>query len=306
MPEGLELNHPWLVAVWPGMGNVAISAGYYLMAKLGMYGLAEFEANDLFDTEHVVVKGGLIKPAYRPRNRFFLWVDPNQKHDLVLFIGEAQPPLGKYPFCRKLIEYAKELEVERVFTFAAMGTEMNLDQPSRVVAAATDEAQLEGLKALDLQILEEGYIGGLNGVLLGVAAESGLPGTCLLGEMPGLFRQMPFPRASQNVLEVFKTIFQLELDTGELAEEAQHMEEQLNEVMSQMQDRLGEQFGEMEEEFQPEQKEEERLSPEDEELIENLFQQSQNDRSKAYELKRHLDRLNVFKDYEDRFLDLFK
>jgi hypothetical protein len=30
------------------------------------------------------------------------------------------------------------------------------------------------------------------------------------------------------------------------------------------------------------------------------------DRSKAYELKNELDRLDVFRDYEDRFLDLFK
>jgi hypothetical protein len=37
MPDELKLNQPWLVAVWPGMGHVAISAGYYLMAKLGMH-----------------------------------------------------------------------------------------------------------------------------------------------------------------------------------------------------------------------------------------------------------------------------
>jgi hypothetical protein len=30
------------------------------------------------------------------------------------------------------------------------------------------------------------------------------------------------------------------------------------------------------------------------------------DRSKAFELKQELDRLGVFKEYEDRFLDLFK
>ena len=30
------------------------------------------------------------------------------------------------------------------------------------------------------------------------------------------------------------------------------------------------------------------------------------DRAKAIELKQELDRLGVFKDYEDRFLDLFK
>jgi len=49
MPEIPKLNHPWLVAVWPGMGNVAITAGYYLLAKLGMHVIAEYEAADLFD-----------------------------------------------------------------------------------------------------------------------------------------------------------------------------------------------------------------------------------------------------------------
>jgi hypothetical protein len=44
----------------------------------------------------------------------------------------------------------------------------------------------------------------------------------------------------------------------------------------------------------------------DERLIEDLFDQSRTDRSRAYELKRELDRLGVFKQYEDRFLDLFK
>ena len=38
---------------------------------------------------------------------------------------------------------------------------------------------------------------------------------------------------------------------------------------------------------------------------ERLFEQAAHDRSKAYELKRELDRLNQFASYEDRFLDLF-
>jgi hypothetical protein len=40
--------------------------------------------------------------------------------------------------------------------------------------------------------------------------------------------------------------------------------------------------------------------------IEQLFTQAREDRAKAYELKRELDRLDVFREYEDRFLDLFK
>ena len=40
--------------------------------------------------------------------------------------------------------------------------------------------------------------------------------------------------------------------------------------------------------------------------IEALFAKAGQDISKAMELKRELDRLGVFKTYEDRFLDLFK
>ena len=40
--------------------------------------------------------------------------------------------------------------------------------------------------------------------------------------------------------------------------------------------------------------------------INRLFTQAAKDRSKAFELKQELDRLGVFKEYEDRFLDLFK
>ena len=40
--------------------------------------------------------------------------------------------------------------------------------------------------------------------------------------------------------------------------------------------------------------------------IDALFTQAQADISKANELKAELDKWNVYKDYEDRFLDLFR
>jgi hypothetical protein len=52
--------------------------------------------------------------------------------------------------------------------------------------------------------------------------------------------------------------------------------------------------------------EEEGIGPADRQRLEGLFQEAARDRSKAFELKQELDRLGVFKEYEDRFLDLFK
>jgi hypothetical protein len=307
MAEQPKLKNPWLVAVWPGMGQVALNAGYYLLAKLGMHGLAEFEAQGLFDVDAVEVKHGIIQPGAFPRNRFFVWTDPAEKHDLVVFLGEAQPPVGKYLFCRQLIEFARQLGVERVFTFAAMATSMHPSQATRVFTAATDEKQLEEMKRLELEVLEDGNIGGLNGVLLGAAAEAGLSGACLLGEMPHFFAQLPYPKASLAILEVFSTMAGIAVDLTELHEQADKMNEQLDELFAQVEKNFGRREAEEpEESYQAEPEEEQGLQPADQDRIEELFTQAERDRSKAFELKQELDRLGVFKENEDRFLDLFK
>jgi proteasome assembly chaperone (PAC2) family protein len=301
-----KLQRPWLIAVWPGMGHIAISAGYYLLAKLEMEMFAELSPRGLFEVEHVEVKGGLIRPGQMPRSRFFVWHDPQGKRDIIVFLGEAQPPREKYGLCAKLISYAKELGVERVFTFAAMATNMHPDRDSRVFAATTESDGLDELKQLKLELLEEGHIGGLNGVLLGAAAEGGIRGTCLLGEMPHILAQLPYPKASLAVLKVFVKLAGIELDFTELAEQAQAMDEKLGELLAGVEHAFEEHMPEEEEAFNAEAPEEERLSAGDKSRIEELFAQARLDRSKAYELKSELDRLDVFRDYEDRFLDLFK
>ena len=87
MRDESQLNDPWLIAAWPGMGAVAISAGFYLMAKLGMHLLAEFPAREFFDLECVNVKHGLILTGSLPRSRLFLWQDPRKHHDLIVFLS---------------------------------------------------------------------------------------------------------------------------------------------------------------------------------------------------------------------------
>lgn len=301
-----KLNNPWLVAVWPGMGNVAVSAGYYLMAKMNMHLLAEFSPREHFELEHIEVKDGLISMGKLPRSRLFVWNDPQCKRDIIVFIGEAQPPLGKYAFCSKLIAFAKQAGVERVFTFAAMATEMHPEHRSRIFGAATDAAIRAEMAKFDVEPLEEGRISGLNGLLLGAAIDSEIPGVCLLGEMPHIFAQFPFPKASLAVLEVFSAIAGIEVDLTELSEQSAEMNEKLGELLSQVEIAMAERTEAEPEEFRAEPVEEEKLRPEDEREIERLFDAAKQDRSKAYELKQKLDQLDVFKDFEDRFLDLFK
>ena len=301
--EKVELTRPWMVAAWPGMGAVGINACIYLLSRLDMTLLEEFDAGDLFDVDHVEVREGVLRLGRRPRHRFFHQKDPNGQHDLIVFLGEAQPSDGVARFSQRLIVRAKELNIEKLFTFAAMATNMHPRGDSRVFVAATNEQDLAALGHLHLETLDDGNIGGLNGVLLGVAAQNGLGGACFLGEIPAAFSQVPFPKASLAVLEVFSSLTGLSLDFEELREESREVDEHLRQVLERLEQSGPEAGGE---EFIPEIPGEDRLSMAHRDQVEELFMEAEKDRSKAFELKRQLDRYGVFKDYEDRFLDLFR
>ncbi len=304
-----KLHRPVLVAAWPGMGNVAMTAGFYLMAKMEMHALAELSSPDSFEVKHVDVKDGIIRPGRLPASRFYLWQDPNKEQDLVVFLGEAQPPLGNLSYCTRVIQFAKEIGVEQVFTFAAMATDMHPNHASRVFVAAIDQPSLDDLRDRDVEVLEEGQISGLNGVLLGVAQQQDLRGACLLGEMPHMFIQLPYPKASLAVLQTFVAMSKIPLDLTELGEQADTVDEQLGDLMASLEQRMRagvEQEDEAEQPYLAEPVDESALDAESQHRLEELFEQAARDRRKAYELKRELDRLGVFEEYENRFLDLFK
>ena len=128
-----------------------------------------------------------------------------------------------------------------------------------------------------------------------------------VGRSAQVFAQLPFPKAALAVLETFAKIAGLEIDLAELREQAEAMESKLDELLTQIEQAMDQQqpagdepplAGDGDEGTQ--------IDPEDQRGIERLFEQARQDRSKAYELKRELDRLGVFREYEDRFLDLFK
>lgn len=307
--EKSQLNNPILIAAWPGMGHVAATACYYLIAKLEMEFHAEYAASELFDVDHVAVEAGLIQPFRYPKNQLFVWRNPKGGSDLLVFIGEAQPPTGRYDFCRKLIDFAQSERISKVLTFAAMATASELQDKSRVIGAAVDKDTMHQMLESDIALLRDGSISGMNGILLGVASERKIPGGCLLGEMPGMFINVPYPTASIAVLEAFSKLTGTEIDLSELKLEAERVDKHLREMLSQArrveQQRLGLASDE-DETFIPDPMDNGKLTKEEKELVERLFDEASQNRSKAYELKRELDRLGVFREYEDRFLDLFK
>ncbi len=325
MPETPD-NKPWLIAAWPGMGNVAVIAAGYLIQKLGARPVAELPPKGHFDVPQVDVEKGLIAVPRLPRSIFHRWTDPATRRELFIFLGEAQPLVGVYDFANLLLDRAIELGAGRVVTFASMASQLHPSKYPRVFGAATDKDTLGELQKLEVKALEDGQIGGLNGVLLGAAADRGIPGLCLLGEIPFFAAGVPNPKAARAVLSVFTLLAGLDVTLEELARHAETVDKALIELLGKLREQaregaadlppLPEEPGEGAEavEVEGEAAAEGEGAPAPDKAvdaptrarIEQLFAEARKDRNQAMRLKEELDRLGVFEQFEDRFLDLFK
>jgi proteasome assembly chaperone (PAC2) family protein len=314
-----EAQRPWLIAAWPGMGNVAVIAAGYLVQKLGMKPMGEMTARGYFDIQQVTVNAGLINTPRMPRSVLYQWKNPHEGgRDLIISLSEAQPAARTYAFAQELMDRMGKLGVERVFTFASLASQLHPTQDPRIFAAATSQPVLDDLLKLDATTLEDGQIGGLNGVMLGAALEHGVHGACLLGEIPFFAAGVPNPKAAKAVLTMFCSLAGVDVEMSELEAHSEAVERAMLELMERMKQGQSAEAGE-EGEDEDEDHDEEATVTEAEAAskeklldfdtrnrIEKMFERARRDRGKAVQLKQELDKLGVFRQYEDRFLDLFR
>jgi predicted ATP-grasp superfamily ATP-dependent carboligase len=297
-----------LVAVWPGIGQVGLTAGYYLMSKLRMHEEKPPKTTDLYDPDHVDIDNGLARVGPTPEDHLFASGRPRGR--LSVMIGESMPTAHGPEYCRRILDRAQKLGVGQVVTFSAVAANSHPLDPSKVLGVATQIDALESLRSHGIETLEAGQIMGMNGLFLAAAAERGIPGLCLMGVMPALATAIPYPKASHAVLSAFARLADVEIDLHELEEYGRMISEKLNVGLEKLRKALQSE----EEPAEPVDPDDEPADPEragpldpgERVRIEALFQQAVGDPSKAFELKRELDRLSVFREYEDRFLDLFR
>jgi hypothetical protein len=174
--------------------------------------------------------------------------------------------------------------------------------------AATSKEIREELKQHNLQLLSEGHISGMNGLFLGLAKKEGFEGFCLLGEIPLYTLQIENPKASYSVLDVLSRILNLQVDLTILLDQAHAIESEINKLLDYL--KLDVPQGPIgEEEIERIKKSLSQLTKlplSVKEKIGRLFEEAEGDISRAQELKAELDKWNVYKEYEDKFLDLFK
>lgn len=335
-PSGTPKEHT-LVAAWPGMGNVGVIAAAYLVQRANIPLLGELPSSlDIlptggigwrFEPQAVEIRQGVIQVPRLPRNLLYYAPEGHPLHNrLTVFIAEAQPTFGGPALAQALLDKAKQLGCTRVLTLAAMASQIHPMSEPRVHGAVTSVDLVGELERVEARPIPAGQIGGLNGVLLGAAALRGWPGLCLMGEIPFFAPGVPNPKAARAVLETFSTMTGLPIQVDELTEQARAIDQMLTDMHERMQSGGGEQQGEgsqlepwqLGQQSEPDAEdvsseptsgdtpEPPTLDKATSDRIEMLFTSARTDKTAARALKAELDRLGVFKQYENRFLDLFR
>ncbi len=304
-----SLKKPYLICAWPGMGEVAFKAAQYLIDKLKAAEFTEILPQDFFYFTASVIQSGVLSTPELPYSKFYYWKNKSGKNDLIIFISNAQPDLTKaQDYCMRIIQVAKSFNTSMVVSFASMPQAIDHSQSPNVWFSATSAQLNSDLKKYNFNLLTEGQISGMNGLFLGMAKKEGLGGFCLLGEIPLYTIQIENPKASYAVLNALTKILNIQIDFSGLLEQAQVMEEEINKLLDYL--KLDSTIGPIGEEDIEKIKKSlsqlTKLPASIKDKIDQLFLAAQKDISKAGELKVELDKWNVYKEYEDRFLDLFK
>ncbi len=296
--KDVELKNPVMIAGWPGMGSVALGVVSYLRKKLSLGDLAEIQLDPIATIDSVVVENGLAKMPPAPKNSLYYVKNP----DMILLEGDIQlSGQSGIALLNKVLDIAVKYKVKTIYTGAAYPLPISHKEDPDIYGAVNSEAIRNILTRCDIKPMEAGHISGLNGLILGLARDRGIDAVCLLATIPQYAIGLPNPKASGAIIESLEKILSFVVSLEELDDYIRDMDEKLAAVEDKVKDVIALDSKEL------------HSPPVDKKVpdyiidkIENLFLDARTNKAKAVDLKRELDRWDLFHYYEDRFLDLFR
>jgi proteasome assembly chaperone (PAC2) family protein len=219
-----------MLASWPGIGDVSLTAAKYLVEKLNAVEIGEIEPVHFFEPVGVSVRDNLVESPRFPESKFYYWQYPKAGKGLLIFIGEEQPSFKGYELVNCVLDVAQRFRVTRIYSCAAAVTRIHHSEEIKVWGAGTTSNLVEELARHNVILRGNLRIAGLNGLILGMAKERGMEGVCLLGEVPSYATQMTNPKASLAVLRVLAETLGITLDLTDLGHLAERVDEEMDRI----------------------------------------------------------------------------
>jgi len=233
--ERPKLNRPILIEGLPGVGNVGKIAADFISYKLNAKRMATIISSDL-PPQVFIDDVSCIFPA----NNELWYVKDVNGHDLVFLQGEFQSSTaeGQFRLSKFVFDKILPYDPSMIITLGGYGLGSVVSDP-RVLGAVTDPKMKSKMEKFGVTFLPHEPQGGIVGaaaMLIMLADEYGIDGMCLMGETSGYIVDS---KSAKCVVNVLCKMLGIELDTSEMQEDIDHVDEINDQVQALTQENLG-------------------------------------------------------------------
>lgn len=217
----------------PGMGRVGYASVNYVLEKMGGDLVAELYSTT-FPSQLIVNRKG-ISTLFTGRIY--------EVNDFLIFTGETQPqnPDGQHEICVELLNHVVSRGKPASLIATAAYVVPEYSDSRRVFVAGNDEELLAELSSLGGNLLEEGVITGVNGIIVGWASYYGIKSAVMLGETWSTiveFNEVDY-RAVKSVVDLLRSYLKIKIETEDLLSQAEIVESRIKATLSQMSKLMG-------------------------------------------------------------------
>ena len=184
----------------PGIGSVGKVAVDYISTALGCSRVKPFFSHSF--PPQVMICGGRAELMHAELLR------SRDKENIFVLSGDAQPldVVGMHELAGEILQAIESEGVTDVITLAAFVGETE----DSILGTATDPKSAAELEGCGIPLLRSGAIGGMNGLLAGMAPLYNMRGFCLLGTSSG--SDLIDIQAAMNLLYALRDLLDLGLD----------------------------------------------------------------------------------------------
>ncbi|OYT61596.1 ATP-grasp superfamily enzyme [Thermoplasmatales archaeon ex4484_30] len=225
-----DISNALVVTGFPTIGIVGTIASRFVINALSLETIGAF-FSDYFQPVTIISKGVPLPPVriYAGDKK----CGPDGRCEQIIVItSEFMPvPTIVRPLANKIIDWCEKKNCE--FIVAIEGFNSGKEEDVPLYGIASTEKAKNFLKKYDVEIMQEGMVGGISGVLLYEGKQKGFNVICLLA---GTHMEYPDAKAAAKILEVVnKMLPDIEIDPEPLYKEAEIIEQQLKKFMKESQ-----------------------------------------------------------------------
>ncbi len=221
-----DLKPRILIEGLPGIGHVGKLVAEHMIQELGAVKVAVIESV-FFPPQVIIEENGTVRLA---NNELFYY--PDGEGGILFLVGDFQSTSaeGHYFLTDAYLDITEELGVARIYTLGGYGVGHLVEEP-RVLAAVNGDSLREEVETAGGTFGRDepgGGIIGAAGLLLGLGAQRGMEGICLMGETSGYLVD---PKSAASLLKVLTTLLGMEIDPTQLQQRGAEMEHMLQKLI---------------------------------------------------------------------------